>query len=246
MGFSRGPNIIKENLIFCWDGTSLRSWDGSSSTHTELVSKGTGSKTGGNTLSKSNGHVDFDNSSAGTRTCYISFSSSNVNVPTGNNATWMWAHYFQDAGSVDHPNFGKETGSSWDGQNGFVFGTGWGTDGPRWGVAGTAHTIYADVGGSTGDYRTNVWQIYCVTYERNSSTGLKTYLCDSNGMRLVDNNATSDVAIGSNSNDLIIGATNSRGGNWNGLMDFILMYDITLSQDQIFHNFTSVKSRFGL
>ena len=158
----------------------------------------------------------------------------------------MWAQYFEDAGNIDHPNFGKETGNGWNGVNGFVFGTGYGTDGPRWGVAGTAHTVYASLTSTTGDYRGNVWQIYCVTYERNSPTGLKTYLHDSNGQRKVDERTTSDVAIGSNSNALHIGATNSRGGNWNGLMDFVLMYNTALTQEQVFQNFDAYKSRFGL
>jgi len=246
MGTAGGPNIVRNGLVFTWAGMSSRTWDGSSSTHTDLISKITGTKTGSNPLVREGNHVDFDNGTAGTRTTYISFPSANITVPTGNLGTWMWAHYFEDAGSVDHPNFGKETTGAWAGGDGFVFGTGYGTDGPRWGIAGTAHTVYATTGASTGDYRTNVWQIYCVTYERNSSTGLKTYLHDSNGQRKVDERSTSDVAIGSNSNALHIGATNSRGGNWNGLMDFVLMYDTALTQEQVYQNFDAVKNRFGL
>ena len=244
MGFFRGPNIVRDGLVFAWDGMSPRSWDGSSSTHTDLKGKGTGTKTGANSITRINNHVDFNG--GGTRNCYISFPSANIIVPTENTGTWMWAHYFEDAGSIDHPNFGKETTGAWAGDDGFVFGTGYGTDGPRWGIAGTAHTLYASLTSTTGDYRGNVWQIYCVTYERNSSTGLKTYLHDSNGQRKVDERATSDVAIGSNSNALHIGATNSRGGNWNGLMDFVLMYNTALTQEQIFQNFDAYKSRFGL
>lgn len=246
MGFYRGPNIVRDGLVFAWNGMSNRSWDGNSSSHKDLISGAIGTQTGGNTLSRINNHVDFDNSGAGTRTCYISFSDADITVPTGDTGTWMWAHYFEDAGSIDHPNFGKETSNGWNGVDGFVFGTGWGLDGPRWGIAGTAHTVYATTGGSTGDYRGNVWQMYCVTYERNSSTGLKTYLHDSNGQRKVDERTTSDVAIGSNSNALHIGATNSRGGNWNGLMDFVLMYTTALSQEEVFQNFNVFKSRFGL
>ena len=246
MGFFRGPNIVRDGLVFIWDGMSSRSWDGTSLTHTELIGKGTGTKTGANSISKIGNHVDFDNSTAGTRTCYISFPSANITVPTGDTGTWIWAHYFQDAGSIDHPNFGKETGSAWAGNDGFVFGTGYGLDGPRWGIGGTAYSVHTTTEASTGDYRTDVWQIYAVTYERNTINGLKTYLYDSNGQRLVDQRTTSNTAIGSNSNVLNIGATNSRGGNWNGLMDFVLMYSTVLTQEQIFHNFNAYKSRFGL
>jgi len=246
MGFHRGPKIITDNLVFAWNGVG-RSWDGvtSNTTHRNLVGGKTGTKTGSDTLSIISDSVNFNNASVGTRTCYIEFPSANVTVPTGDTGTWMWAHYFEDAGNVDHPNFGKEGGSSWNGTNGFVFGTGWATDGPRWGIAGTAHTLYADLGSTTGDYRTGVWQMYCVTYQRNSSTGVKSYLFDSNGQRLIDERASSDVAIGSNSNTLNIGATNSRGGNWNGLMDWVLMYDSVLTQEQIFQNFNHL-NRYGL
>jgi len=246
MGFHRGPKIVTDGLVFAWNGVG-RSWDGvtSNTTHRNLVGGKTGTKTGSDTLSIISDSVDFNNASVGTRTCYIEFPSANVTVPTGNTGTWMWSHFLEYAGNVDHPNFGKEGGSGWDGTDGFVFGTGWGTDGPRWGIAGTAHTVYNDVSSTTGDYRTGVWQMYCVTYTRNSSTGVKSYLFDSNGQRLIDERASSDVAIGSNSNTLNIGATNSRGGNWNGLMDWVLMYDSVLTQEQIFQNFNHL-NRYGL
>lgn len=244
MAFHYSPKIPSQGLCFAWDGMNPKCWDGSSSTHYDLVGGGSGTKTGGNNLARLNGHVGFGG--GGTRVAYVSFPSANITVPTGDTGTWLFTSYFVDAGSIDHPNFGKETGGGWDGDDGFVFGTGWGTDGPRWGVAGTAHTIYANVGSSTGDYRTNVWQIYGVTYERNSSTGLKTYLCDSNGNRLIDQRSTSNVAIGSNSNALHIGATNSRGGNWNGYMDSVYMWERALSADEMLTSMENLHTRFGL
>lgn len=244
MAFHYSPKIPTSGLCFAWDGMNHKCWDGSSSSHKDLVSGNTGTKDGSNSLTRSNNHVSWNG--GGNRVCNIQFSSSDITVPTGDNATWLWTHYLTDSGNFDHPNFGKETTGTWSGTNGFVFGTGYGTDGPRWGIAGTAHTVYADVGGNTGDYRTNVWQIYCVTYERNSSTGVKTYLHDSNGQRLVNERASSDVAIGSNSNDLYIGATNSRGGNWNGYMDNIYMWSRALPQTEVFSAMNNIKNRFGL
>lgn len=244
MALRYSPRIVTDGLVFAWNGLDLNCWDGSSNTHRDLISGNTGTKTGASALSKSGNHVYF--TGGDTRNCYISFPSSNITVPTGNQATWMWANYFIDAGNIDHPCFGKEAGTDWDGSNGFVFGTGWGTDGPRWGVAGTIHSVFADTGDSSGDYRTDVWQIYCVTYEKNSGTGLKTYLCDSNGTRLVDTNATSDVAIGSNSNALHIGATNNRGGNWNGGLDFVYMWNRALNAQEINQTLSSLKTKFGL
>jgi hypothetical protein len=65
-------------------------------------------------------------------------------------------------------------------------------------------------------------------------------------MRLVDTNATSDVAIGSNSNDLHIGATNNRGGNWSGGLDFVYMWNRALTSIEINQTYNSLKSKFGL
>jgi len=244
MALAHSPRIVTDGLVFAWDGMNPKCWDGSSSTHYDLIGGGSGTKTGANTLQRTNNHVSF--SGTGTRVCYISFPSSNVVVPTGNTGTWMWAHYFSDAGSQDHPNIGKETGSDWTGADGFVFGTGWATDGPRWGIGGQASAIYQTTSNSGGDYRTNAWQIYAVTYSRNNTNGLKTYLHDSNNSGLVDQRSTTDVAIGSNTNALHIGSTNARGGNWNGYMDFAFMWNAELSSTQIQQNFQALRGRFGL
>lgn len=247
MPTSGGPHIINNGLVFAWHGADRHSWKSTdSNTHYDLVSGNSGTKTGGNSLgtfgTNEARHVDFNG--GGTRNCYISFPSANITVPTGDEGTWIFASYFVDAGSIDHPNFGKETSNGWNGVNGFVFGTGYGTDGPRWGIGGTSYAIYGTTEGSTGDYRTNVWQVYAITYTRNTVNGLKTYLLDSNGQRLVDERTTSDAAIGSNSNALHIGATNIRGGNWNGYMDFVYMWNRALTQGEVYKVLQNVKKRF--
>lgn len=244
MATSYSPKIVTSDLCFAWDGMNSKCWDGSSTTHYDLISRSAGTKSGAGALTRTNNHVYF--TGAGNRICTITFPSSNITVPTGDQGTWMWTSYFVDSGNWDHPNIGKETGSSWDGVNGFVFGTGWSTDGPRWGVAGTTHNVYSNESISNADYRNNVWQIYAVTYTRNSATGLKTYLFDSNGMRLCDQRTTSNVAIGSNTNALYIGATNSRGGNWQGYMDNVYMWTRALSQEEIFQSMDAISKRFGL
>ena len=244
MGLAHSPQIVTDGLVFAWDGTNPKCWDGSSSTHYDLVGRGTGTKTGENTLQRTDNHVSF--SGVGTRTCYISFPSANITVPTGDTGTWMWVHYFSDAGNQDHPNIGKETTGTWSGTDGFVFGTGFGLDGPRWGVGGQSFGIYTTTGTTTGDYTNTAWQIYTVTYTRNNANGLKTYLFDANNKGLVDQRATTDVAIGSNSNALHIGATNVRGGNWNGYMDFAFMWNRDLTLTEIQQNFNALRGRYGL
>lgn len=244
MAFHYSPKMPSGGLCFAWDGMNPKCWDGSSSTHYDLVGGGSGTKAGSNILARANGHVGFQG--GGTRVAYISFPSANITVPTGDTGTWLFTSYFADAGNIDHPNFGKETTGTWSGTNGFVFGTGYGTDGPRWGIGGTAYTVYGTTGAGTGDYRTNVWQIYGVTYERGVTNGLKTYLLDSNGNRLVDQRTPTNVAIGSSSTALHIGATNSRGGNWNGYMDSVYMWTRALPADEMLTAMANLQTRFGL
>jgi|TARA_R100000152_G_C6698181_1_gene128293 hypothetical protein len=241
------PSIVTKNLIFAWNGAHPRCWNGVSSSTEELISRKNGTKntSGSSTISIGNHHVRFNNADDGNRTAYFSFNSSDITVPTGNEGTWFFNSNLIDAGNVDHPQFGKETSGSWSGGDGFVFGTGWGTDGPRWGIGGTAYAVYASTGSTTGDYQQQ-WQIWGVTYKRNTTDGLKTYLLDKNGSRLVDERDADDNAIGSNSNALHIGATNSRGGNWNGDFDFLYMYDRELTAVEVETNFNALKGRVNL
>lgn len=242
MGIHRGPNIIRNGLVFTWDGSS-RSWDGSSTSHTELISGKIGTNLGANaSLGLVENHVSF--SGVGNRVNYISFPSADVIVPTGDSGTWMWAHYFIDAGNQDHPNIGKEASNAWDGVDGFVFGTGYGSDGLRVGIGGTAYQPYITAD-NNATYKFTTWQIYCVTYERNTVDGLKTYILDTDDQRLADASDTSDSPIGSNSNALHIGATNIRAGNWNGNMDFVHMWDRALTQEEVYQCFYAKKGRYG-
>jgi hypothetical protein len=154
----------------------------------------------------------------------------------------MWFQKWEDQGNIDHPNFGKETTGTWSGGNGFVFGTGWGTDGPRWGIGGTAYNVYEN---TTTDYVQNIWQCWTVTYNGgsgNNPNGLKTYL---NG-NLIDSRTAVAATIGSNTNDLLIGATNVRGGNWGGYMDNVIMWTSELTANTVQQNFEALRGRYGI
>ena len=61
MGFYRGPNIVTSGLIFAIDAGSERSYPGSGTTATSLVSSNTGTLTNGVGFGSGNGgHWDFD------------------------------------------------------------------------------------------------------------------------------------------------------------------------------------------
>ena len=226
-------------MCFCFDALNPKCYSGSGVTFYDLISGASATAVvSGATLSIVNSHLRFV-PGANTRNCYIPFTNGSVTVPTGSTGTWSWASYFEDQGNIDHPNIGKEAGSAWDGVNGFVFGTGYGTDGGRWGIGGTAYLPYAN-GGSA--YATGVWQFWTVTFNGYATNGLKTYL---NGT-LNQQTTPSTYIIGSNSSNLHIGATNSRGGNWGGYMDLVQMWDRELTEQEVRENFLIFKGRFGL
>lgn len=238
---------VPDGMCFCFDGLNKKCYPGTGSVFTEIKSGITGTRAG------STGTISLDstlgkphlrwNGTVGTRVAYIPFSvdiygNTGVKVPYGASGSWSWWQYFEDQGSQDHPNIGWETGSSWDGANGFVFGTGWGTDGPRWGVADTQYTVYST---ASPDYQTNTWQNWTVTFDGNATNGLKTYL---NGS-LIDQRTPSTTTISAvNTNDLYLGATQSRGGNWGGYMDVVQMWDRTLSANEVGTLYQSFRGRF--
>lgn len=230
-----------------FDALNPKCYSGSGTSFTELVSGYTTTAVQNGNLNIVGNHLRFTPGAA-TRTNYIPFPvdlfnpNNGVRVPTGSSATWSWFQYFEDQGSIDHPNIGWETGSGWDGADGFVFGTGWGTDGPRWGIGGTAYN-YTSMA-SSARYATNVWQNYTVTFDGNLTNGVKTYL---NGVLVNEQTAgTNKVISGVNTNNLHIGSTNSRGGNWGGYMDIVLMWNETLDASDVYKVYNCYKNRFGL
>jgi hypothetical protein len=239
MSYHNGPKIVSETgLVFLWDGMNNKSWNGSSSTHTDLVGRGTGSFSGAGTLTRSNSHVLFTpNPTASTNTATVVFPSANITVPTGDVGSWSWWHNYTINASADAPNISKETGNSWTGLNGFVMGTGYATDGLRLGIGGVDYYL-PNLSGRY--YAYNVWENYCVTFEKNSS--VKVYV---NGS-LVHTVSNPTQSIGSNSNGLYLGGTNARGGNWRGYMDIVAMWNKALTINEVKQNYDALKGRFGL
>ena len=226
------------NPCFVWDGTNIKSWNGSGTTHYDLITRGAGTFSGAGSVTLSGGHVVFaPNPVASTNTAVIQFNPATLNLPTGSQGSWSWWYYYTSSQSIDAPNFGHETGYSWDGIGGFVMGTGWGNDGLRMGVGGTA--VY--VPGSGGpSYVYNTWQQITVTYIQNGA-----WLEYVNGALAFSTTAPNNP-IGSNTNNLVIGGTNSRGGNWRGSMDMIQMWNRALSAGEVLQNFNATRGRYGI
>lgn len=229
-------SIVPYGMTFSFDALNPKCYSGSGTTFTDLVTKTAASAavTSPATLGIVNGHLRFAPGES-TRVAYIPFPTSKLNLPRGSEATISIWSYFEDQGNMDHPMIGWETGTDWDGLNGFVIGTGWGLDGTRVAVAG--NNI-----GYTG-MENNVWIHWVLTFNSGFTNGVKLY---KNASVVLQGTAgASNTSIGStNTNTLNIGATNSRAGNWGGYMDIVQIWDRALGQDEISYLYNTQRKRF--
>jgi hypothetical protein len=241
MSVFASPYFPTDGLCFYVDAVNIKSYAGTGTAFREIISKYTASASvGGGSFGMVNGHLRWTPGAGANRLITLQYPSSSITVPTGQQGSWAWFQYFEDQGDIDHPVMGKETGSTWKGENGFVFGTGWGTDGPRWGIGGTEYQVY-----QVTAYVANVWQCWIVTYNGgsgNNANGLKTYL----NSALVDSRTAVAATIGSNANNLIIGATNTRTGNWGGYLDGVMMWNRELSVAEVIRVYDAFRGRYGL
>jgi hypothetical protein len=229
---------VPYGMIFSFDALNPKCYSGSGTTFKDLVTgtTATATVTSPATLGMVNGHLRFVPGET-TRTAYIPFDSTKLNLPRGSEATISVWSYFEDQGNMDHPMLGWETGTGWDGLNGFVIGTGWGLDGTRFAVAGNNP-------GYTG-MESTVWIHWVVTFNSGFTNGVKLY---KNAAVVVQGTAaTTNTNIGStNTNTFNIGATNSRGGNWGGYLDIVQIWDRALGQQEISQLYNTQRNRFGV
>lgn len=119
MGFSRGPNIARDGLVFVVDPANIRSWDGSSSTINDIASGKSITKGANTTASTYSGIRIFASTagSSGTGTLDTGYRYGNITngdkvVDSANSWTivgWMykdtvpnnWWHIFTDGSSGD-------------------------------------------------------------------------------------------------------------------------------------------------
>lgn len=230
---------IPYGVVFSFDALNTRCYSGSGTTFTDLVSGVSTNAvvTAPATLGLVNGHLRFV-PGATTRTAYIPWNSTLLSqLPRGSEATISIWSYFEDQGSIDHPMVGWETGSGWDGLNGFVVGTGWGTDGTRFAVAGT-NPGYSGM-------QNSVWIHWVVTFNSGFTNGIKLY--KNTSVIVQGTAAATNTSIGTaNTLNFNIGATNSRGGNWGGYLDIVQIWDRALGSDEIIQLFNAQRGRFGI
>lgn len=229
---------VPSGMVFCFDALNPKCYSGTGTSFTDLITGTSATSVATTSLAMSSAlgspHLRFT-PGATTRTAYIPFNSSTLNLPRGSTLSLSIWSYFEDQGSIDHPMIGWETGSSWDGLNGFVVGTGWGTDGTRFAVAG--------YNPGYGGMENSKWIHWTITFSGYETNGLKLY---KNAAVTIQGTPTTPTIGATNTNTLNIGATNSRGGNWGGYLDIVQIWDRTLSQTEVGTLYATQKVRFGL
>lgn len=229
---------LPPGMVFCFDALNSKCYSGTGTVFTDAI-------TSSSTTAVSNNNLQIDNTlgrphlrftpGATTRTAYIPWSASTLLLPRGSQMTISIWSYFEDQGNIDHPMVGWETGNGWDGLNGFVIGTGWGTDGTRLAVAG--------YNPGYGGMENTKWINWVVTFNGYATNGLKLY---KNTSIIVQGTPTTPNIGTSNASVFNIGATNSRGGNWGGYIDIVQIWDRVLTESEISALYKIQKWRFDL
>jgi hypothetical protein len=236
MAFSFQPKVVTNGLIFCFDPSNTRSYNGSGTNVTDLSSSQlTGSLTNGPTYSSnSGGTIIFDGTND-----YIITNSSTFDLSTSANFThciWIRPSFDQTH------NTGRAildfTGAGPTYQRSYL----------RW--EGSTFGFYYDIANNTGgsDWRTspvptfstNTWNYLCFVHQSDNTgqyylNGSSIPTTKTGGiLRTVVNNP---ISIG-------YGAVNSY--YWSGSISNVSIYNRTLSASEILQNYNALKGRFGL
>lgn len=187
---------------------------------------------------------------------YWASDEPSLDLPEGDEASFLFKIYVGSYSSTTTrmPLISKAEGNNWSGTNGFIIGfdptSNVDGSGLNIGIGGTHYDIGASTGLNTGWLKKGQHQIFLVTYKRNTTNGLKTYLWDKNGTydpyslkyqyRLIDQRNTSNSAIGSNSNDLRIGGSSNYPGQYRGMISSIMMWKKALNEKEVDNLFNEI------
>lgn len=189
------------------------------------------------------------NNTANEAYLYWDSNEPSLDLPEGDEASFLFKIYVGSYASTTTtmPLISKAEGNNWSGTNGFIIGfdptSNVNGSGLNIGIGGTHYDIGASTGLDTGWMKKGQHQIFLVTYKRNTTNGLKTYLWDKNGTydpflskyqyRLIDQRNTSNSAIGSNNNDLRIGGSSNYPGQYRGNIASIMMWKKALNEKEV-------------
>ena len=236
MGFYRGPNIVTDGLVFAVDPGSERSYSGSGTTTSSLMTAYDGTLINGTGFSTNNGGIwDFDGTDDG-----INFDGATIlsylGVTSGidNNVAYSMEAWIK----IDA--YPSGIGSSGDTIMGHSNSLGIGLQ-----VFGTTTTAYINFGYRTnsnydsGNITINEW--HHIVGTRAMGGAIVIYIDG-----VADTSLNGNNAIDYTTSDFSIGYATSRIGPFNGNISSTRIYNKSLTAAEVLQNFNAQKSRFGL
>ena len=236
MGFYRGPNIVTDGLVFAVDPGSERSYPGSGTTTSSLMTAYDGTLINGTAFSTNNGgtwefdgvndRIDFDGA---TILDYIGVTSGIDNDVAYSMEAWIKL----DA----YPSGIAASGDTIMGHNSAL---GIGIQ-----VFGTGTTAYINFGYRTnsnydsGNITINEW--HHIVGTRAVGGAIKIYI---DGVE--DYAVTGDLKVDYTTSGFRIGYAPARIGAFNGDISSTRVYNKSLTTAEVTQNFNAQKSRFGL
>jgi hypothetical protein len=221
MAFIHSPKIITDGLVLALDAGNVKSYAGSGTVWNDLSGNGNnGTLTNGPTFDgANNGSIVFD----GSNDCVVVNSNANIlSKTTYTKITWFYTTSFASINNI------ISGGNS--GQHAFWLG---GTNTLRAGHNGIWDRVI-----STTTLSVNTWYFGAVTF--NSSTGWVLYL---NGVQEATNVNTTQFT---GNQEILIGAYGTGANVFIGRIPIAVVYNRTLSANEILQNFNATRSRFGV
>ena len=233
MGFSRGPKIVTDGLVFAVDIGSKKSYPGSGTTVYDLSNNNNGTLTNGPTFnSMNNGVLEFDG--ANDRLTFTHNSEFDVSGPFtidlwfyGGSGVDTYGGLFNKSGNGNFGNWGLYGDSG----NRYV----------RFGYVSTNGSQRECSNSNYSDIDTVGWYYYCGTYDGST---LKLYR---NGVQIASNNVTSTHQTpATTTTDVGFGyRPGSSAYEVNYKIGTARLYNHkALSAEEVLQNYNSTKSRF--
>ena len=221
MSTSYSPKIVTDGLVLALDAANIKSYSGSGTTWTDLSgNNNTGTLTNGPTFNGENGgSIVFD----GTNDCVVVNSNANIlSKTTYTKIAWFYTTSFGPSNNIiAGGNSGQHT--VWLG----------GTTTLRAGHNGVWDRVI-----STTILSVNTWYFGAVTF--NSSTGWVLYL---NGVREATNVNTTQFT---GNQEILIGAYGTGTNVFIGRIPIAVVYNRTLSANEVLQNYNATRGRFGV
>ena len=228
MGFSRGPNIVRDGLVLALDAASPRSYPGSGTTWYDLSGNGNNGTLVNSTFS--NNVIQFDGTndyvsvgnvgSNSIKTVICWFSMNNVNTNMALFGFGTEASNTQDVFMWGQDSNGPFGFNHWNGDS--------------WGYAGGEDDIK-----NQGFFQV-IAEFHFSDYTDNRLwiNGVSKTLSNQRGTNL-QRTQSNNFGIGHN-------GWSTASETWNGSIASVLVYDRAFTAEEVTQNYNAQKSRFGL